>query len=315
VVIPAYNAADTIAATIESVLAQTYRPVEVLAIDDGSTDQTWEIIRSYGDRVRAFQQANAGPAAARNTGLRESKGELIAFLDADDRWFPEKLSIQWQALLQQPSVGLVHSDVIFFDVQTDRQWQSNVGRHRFVGKCTRQLMLENRILASSVLVRRKYLNRSGEFDEQFKGVEDYDLWLRLSLCCEFAYVDRPLVWYRQHAESLSANSTAMRMGELKVVQKALANLRELNRAPGDIQHDRKIRHRLRDLNWDVGYDAYRRGNYSLARRHLGNCLTCDPLNCYAAMLWCSTWFPKSCLTLLRNWKKRIAAHSGMASIP
>lgn len=303
VIIPAYNAADTIAAAISSALAQTYRPLEILVVDDGSTDKTSQVADSFGDQIRFLSQANAGPAAARNLGLRESRGELIAFLDADDRWHPDKLALQWQILLQQPSVGLVHTEVSHFDLQSEVPWRVEVGRRNFVGNCTALLLQENRILNSSVVLRREYLDQTGFFDERFKGVEDYDLWLRLSGCCEFAYLDEPLVWYRHHVGSLSSYSTAMRAGELEVVQSAIARLRKSDSlAERNLAYDQKLNPRLQALHWDLGYDAYDRGDYLRARHHLGKCLRYWPFAFHAAILWCTTWLPHGLVSKLRRAK-------------
>src|SRR5215471_2204625 len=104
-IIPAYNAERYLREAIDSVLAQTYRPIEVLVVDDGSTDQTGEIVESYGARVHYLRQTNAGPAAARNCGFIEARGDFVAFCDADDVWHTEKLERQWMHLHQRGELG------------------------------------------------------------------------------------------------------------------------------------------------------------------------------------------------------------------
>ena len=308
VVIPAFNSADSIAATIASVLAQTYRPLEIIVVDDGSTDDTLAVAQAISPAARVWRQANAGPASARNRGIREARGELLAFLDADDGWLPEKLALQVPLLLERPEVGLVHTDVTFFDPHSDREWSADVGRAQFVGHCTAAFLNHNRVLASSVLMRRALLEQTGLFDEQFVGTEDYDLWLRLSRLCEFAYLDLPLVRYRFQAGSLSSHSDRMRAGELGVVRKALATMQS-EAKPGTWAgwEPSRVRLRLRDLNWDLGYAAYEAGDYPRARQYLRDCLRQSPLHVHAAALWLASWLPRSLLSRLRFWKSRLSA--------
>jgi len=165
-----------------------------------------------------------------------------------------------------------------------------------------------------VVVRRSCLNETGMFDEQFKGVEDYDLWLRLSYICQFAYLERPLVCYRQQQGSLSTQSAAMRKGELAVVEKAISHLQtygntECQKGLGN----RQLKARLQALHWDIGYDAYAKGNYSIAREHLSELLTLRPFHFHAALLWFTTWFPGRCISALRNWKNRYTARNAVAA--
>src|SRR4051812_26302017 len=108
VVIATYNSGRFVGQAVRSVLAQTYRPFEIVVVDDGSTDDTAGVLAGYRDGVRYVYQENRGPAAARNRGIAEAAGELVAFLDADDEWHPEKLSRQWEALSASPRAGLVH---------------------------------------------------------------------------------------------------------------------------------------------------------------------------------------------------------------
>src|SRR5256885_2165082 len=115
VVIPIYNGLKYLDRAVASVLAQTYQPIEIILVDDGSTDGSWEWIASYGSQVRPIRQKNAGVGCARNTGIEHARGDLIAFLDQDDWWMPEKAARQVQAFLDDDRVGLVHTGVSHFD--------------------------------------------------------------------------------------------------------------------------------------------------------------------------------------------------------
>jgi len=120
VVIPVYNSAEYIVETIKSALAQHYKPFEVIVVDDGSTDNTKDLLEPYLHRISYLYKENGGPASARNTGVNNAKGEYIAFLDADDLWMPEKLARQMDVFNQDKSIGLVHTQYLNFENSFDR---------------------------------------------------------------------------------------------------------------------------------------------------------------------------------------------------
>jgi glycosyltransferase involved in cell wall biosynthesis len=238
IVTPAYNAAPFIGTTIESVLAQSYPCWEWIIVDDGSTDATTEIVSNCRDpRVRLVRAKHSGlPAAARNVGLSLAQGQLVAFLDADDLWEPNKLTLQVQYLAQHPHVGLVWSRYYVWVDQHKRPRQI-VPATRGIpnpGNMLSLLCLENRIGTSSVLARRKYLVSCGGFDEnqRLRGVEDYDLWLRLAARCLFGFLEQPLYWYRLHAANISGGEARIQERRIIAVERALARHPELRAAPG-----------------------------------------------------------------------------------
>src|SRR5262245_11344519 len=120
-IIPSYNRAGFVIAAVESALAQTYEKQEIIVIDDGSTDQTKQRLERYAKKIRYVYQENQVVAAARNTGVRVSRGEWFAFLDADDLWSPDKLERQLECINQKSEVGLVHTNVFFFGAETDHR--------------------------------------------------------------------------------------------------------------------------------------------------------------------------------------------------
>jgi glycosyltransferase involved in cell wall biosynthesis len=171
VIIPAYNSADYIGNAIESALAQTCPPLEILVVDDGSTDDTAQVVASYPSPVRLLRQANGGPASARNHGAREAHGDWLALLDADDTWLPHKLEQQMPAAMQ-PAVGLI----------ANYPAQAFPGLHEPVTVTFEMLWQRNRLMNSTVLIRRAVFEQLGGFDEDRNliCVEDYNLWLRVA---------------------------------------------------------------------------------------------------------------------------------------
>ena len=227
VVIPAYNAAEWISEAIQSALDQTYPPLEVIVVDDGSRDDTWLIASRFAPRARVLRKRNGGPAAARNLGIASATGEWIALLDADDRWAARKL--EKQVALAAPGVALVHTaleneadgpelpETITFDVL----WEANC------------------IANSSVLIRRDAVLALGGFDEdlKLKSVEDYHLWLRLaSTGARIVSCNEPLAFYRR-GNGLSSDTA-------KFLEASLYNVESIGRLlnlPAAMVRSRKLR--------------------------------------------------------------------------
>src|SRR5688572_15366487 len=168
VVIPAYNAARFLPRAVESVLNQSYRPLEVTVIDDGSTDDTARVLEPYRGAIHYLRQPNGGPARARNQGIAQTRGELVAFLDADDLWLPNKLSIQVRSLQDNPRAGVVHSDTFYLDNTTGVQSRRGNPPTDFTGDCYPLMFQRNRITLSTVVVRRECLEQVGGFDERIR---------------------------------------------------------------------------------------------------------------------------------------------------
>lgn len=222
VIIPAYNYAGYLPEAIESVLNQTFRDFELLVVDDGSTDNTREVMRAFlhDPKARYVYQENQGLAAARNAGIRNTNGEFVAFLDADDVWLEQKLEKQVEIMDSKPEVGLVYTDIYFIDgegkILTDRQWARRRKKTMF-----EDLLFSNVITgsASSSLIRRECLDRVGLFDESFKSLEDLDLWLRIARHYEFERVDERLTKIRHHALNMQVNVDRMAGGWMAYLAK------------------------------------------------------------------------------------------------
>jgi glycosyltransferase involved in cell wall biosynthesis len=207
VVIPAYNAAGFVGNAIESVLAQSLQPIEILVVDDGSADDTADVVARYPSPVRVIRQANGGPAAARNHGVREATGDWIALLDADDTWLPPKLEGQAE-FTGSPDVGVIHSWPYPTSVPAragfDELWKRNI------------------VHTSAALVRRAAFDEVGGFDEDraLISVEDYNLWLRMAAkSWKFVYCPGTLHSYSPAPNNLSSQRAKMARAEMVNIDK------------------------------------------------------------------------------------------------
>jgi glycosyltransferase involved in cell wall biosynthesis len=221
VVIPSYNAARYVGAAIESVLAQTAADLEVVVVDDGSSDDTERIVRGYGPKVRYLRQQNAGVAAARNHGLAESRGRLVGFLDADDTWLPRKLERQTAALAARPELRACYS--AFTAVDHDLR-PLGVRRSPRVASMLEDLLLRGNVVGSicTVLCEKALFDAAGGFDRALSQCADWDMWIRLSLLTDFLYLDEPLVTYRQHATNMSRDIRLYEKDSMLLLDKAFA---------------------------------------------------------------------------------------------
>lgn len=249
VVIPAYNVGDFLGATIESVFSQRVDEVEIIVIDDGSTDNTANVMDSYANRIHSIRQDNCGVAAARNVGLKYASGEFVAFLDGDDIWNPDNLGVKLAVLERNPEIAGVFGDFEIFDSNTTlherglrnlypvfsrNNWGvSDIFDRRdligirpdgqvtsYSGNIFGSLFLGNFILTSTLVIRRSVFAEVGHFKEQLWTNEDYDFFLRLARDTELAYVDAPLVRYRRHTNQLTSKKNIVKI--LRAVKQILA---------------------------------------------------------------------------------------------
>jgi glycosyltransferase involved in cell wall biosynthesis len=228
VVVPCFNIAEFIAEAIDSALRQDRVRVEVIAVDDGSTDSTPQVLASYGSRIRVIRQPNAGLSAARNTALAAANGDFVALLDGDDVWAPDKLGLQLQAF-EDPSVGICSTHWVFWRegqngrfppamaMLDDARSGAEPGWLRIDYE---SLLCENYVMASSVMMRREVAQRTGAFDVSLRRGEDYDYWLRASRHTQLVKLDRMLTLYRMRAGSLM-NTTLPSNTRALIVDRAL----------------------------------------------------------------------------------------------
>ena len=207
-VIPSFNAGEYITEAINSVLAQTYRLLEIIVVDDGSQDNTKEVLKPFieAQKIRYFYQENQGPGVARNLGLSKTLGDLVAFCDADDVWLPEKLERQ-VVLFNNPQTSLVYADMeIMGGSQTGAKYSEiNKIKSFFRGNAFSELVKQNFIQTSTVVARRRVLEDCGGFsrDNKFFSVEDYVLWLMVAKNHRLDYLQEVLARHRIHDANIS----------------------------------------------------------------------------------------------------------------
>lgn len=225
-IIPCYNHGRYLAEAVESVLAQTYPDVEIVVVNDGSTDDTAAVAASFGERILYMEHANRGLCASRNRAIEETDGQYVAFLDADDRWHPEKLARQVPLLEADEEVGLVHTDGWTLTGEAvGPPIAGGADQAALGGQLFERLLLGNPILAPSVVVRRRCLEGVGLFDEALGGCGDWDLWIRVCRRWKVAYVSEPLVYYRRHSDAsgMSDDHAYMLADALRVLEKTFAD--------------------------------------------------------------------------------------------
>lgn len=223
-VIPCYNAARHIGEAIASILSQTCQPIDVIVVNDGSTDDLAAAVAPFRDRIQVIDQPNSGQAAARNRALAATDATYVAFLDADDRWHPNKIARQVAVLEAQPECGLVHTAVDLIDADGHSVAASPLlppPAHRASGDCLLALLRANAIVISSVMVRQTLLDRES-FRVDICGVEDWDMWVRLAARTRFARIDEPLTDYRVHDTNFSSDNRVMSRATVKLMDGVLA---------------------------------------------------------------------------------------------
>lgn len=211
VVIPTYNSADCLARAIKSVLTQTYRDYQIIVVDDGSTDDTQVVLRSFEGQIVSVYQPNSGQACARNLGIRTSQSRYIAFLDADDEWVPRKLEKQIAFLESNPDFAMVYSDCITSGAGPFAGSHfARVGRPA-TGRVFRQFLDNCNVFTPTVVVRRDCLEFVGTFNQSLRVSEDFNLWLRIASVGKIAAIDEALAIRHPRPSSLSSTTPADHM--------------------------------------------------------------------------------------------------------
>jgi GT2 family glycosyltransferase len=277
VIIPVFNGEKYIRCAIDSVLEQDYQPIEIIVIDDGSSDATLDILHDLGNEISIYQQPNKGSASARNLGIRMAEGSYIAFLDADDYWFPEKISAQMKAL-QATGCTMAFSRFLFWNVSDDNAWpdpasllvqdpaqpeENSLVEPRWVYA---DLLLDCLVWTSTVLVHKDELIRVGGFNEDLRKGQDYDLWLRLSRTVQMAYLGQTTALYRIHGESIT-HAPNIRCYEYEIVSGAVSNWGIIGpdgRSPGKSV----VVQRIRRAAYNFSYGHWKWGDIEIGLQFL-----------------------------------------------
>lgn len=224
VIIPAYNAAKFLPQAIDSVVAQTFEDWRILLVDDGSTDNTAEVVAPYieqlGPKLKYIKQANAGLPAARNTAIRNSSAELLALLDADDIWLPERLAESVKCFEGRPQVGLAYgfnsridADGVVIDTFTRRSKYAE-------GKIARYIYMRLvQLPCPTITFRRSAVDEVGMFDETLRATEDRDLWVRIAMKYEVALVPKLIALYRTSPNAMTTDPERMLKAQQQFIEK------------------------------------------------------------------------------------------------
>lgn len=204
VIIPSYNQRIYVVEAIESVLCQSHPQIEIIVVDDGSTDGTRDALEEYRGKIQIIHQANAGISAARNTGIKQATGQYICLLDQDDLFLPDKIARQLAVFHERTDVGLVHTGaaVIRKGHEGWEFWYGHIppeylSREQYIDA----LLQSNFIVCSTVMAKRDLFLTAGLFNEGYSFGEDYDMWLRMLGYCNFAAIPEVLLDYRWHGQN------------------------------------------------------------------------------------------------------------------
>ena len=308
VVIPVYNNEPYIAAAVQSVLCQTRQPDEVIVVDDGSTDGTAEVLKSYRDRIKYVYQRNRGEPAARNRGICEAASEHVAFLDGDDLWCANKLELQMKYLDRHPECALVYSDMSTFDENgvIDASVNSRFGISPPSGRIFAALFERSLFGSGSVVFRKKCIDKVGYFDEALLVGSDYEMWLRISRHFDMGAVDQPLLSYRHHA-TMSTRGLGLKMRdgvpwEVAVISKIL----QLYPQAIDELGKSTVKRRLSRPYAGVAYARVRQNEPKEARPLLRKAMACWPTNTWYWILYGATFLNSGQIAATRKLYRRLA---------
>jgi GT2 family glycosyltransferase len=318
IVIPTYNRAKRLRTCLASVCKDAQAGQEVIVVDDGSNDETREIVQEFGPDVRYFYQQNRGPSAARNTGVREARGRYIAFFDSDDRVIQAPRQRLLGFLDDHCDVGVVFTDALVEDAQgnvtrafrraqLETFWalphEMTDGVRVFERAAfLRALILDRCYLVPSIaIIRRSALDSAGVFDEHLIGYEEWDVFVRLAAAFAFAYLDEPSAVIEKHESNLSGDLEKMIVSGVRVLDKILGGAVEL---PDDLRQ--ATVGKMNAMSFDAAYHAFVRGDAATARQRFGAHMKQWGPTVPALAYWTATWLPSRQVQRLREWKARLA---------
>lgn len=329
VIIPVYNCEEHVWRAIDSALSQTYREVEVIVIDDGSTDGTPGVLSKYGTRIRRIRQENSGVSAARNTGVEVASGEYISFLDSDDLWFEDKLAVQVRLLERYPDLDAVFSNFQTIDgdgrlleengikklysvLREKRLELSAVFTSRtsagippstaggmngdfYYGNIFSSLFSGNFINTSSITVRKSAIDRAGRFNAGLRTQEDYDCWLRLCRTNSVGYLDTPLLQTRKRPGQLTG---CVNLEDIS--KKSLEIVEGLAAEHGHLLDARAVKRRLSQKHGELALIRLCNGKTGEAREGLRKSLGYDPFSLRHILYYAWSFMPVQLSRALLN---------------
>lgn len=309
VVLPCYNAESTLQRALDSVFAQTYNNCHVYAVDDGSTDRTTQVLAANSHQCSYVSQVHRGPAAARNRAIQMSNSPFVAFLDADDEWFPPKLQRQIALLEDQPDIGLVCSVCLLNEPANEggRTFSSNV---HVSGRLFRELIRNCFVFTPTVLVRRCCLEEAGLFRESLAVSEDFNLWLRIAARWRIAYLQEPLAIVHKHPGNLSAtvsDEVRLRNG-ITAIQDVKASCGQLSPL-----ETRALREAMAERFYFYGSFLLETGAKGPSRRPLASSLRFKTFHWRALAKLALSFLPLRMFQSLMAFKPKIRQRSGLTA--
>lgn len=300
VIVPTYNCGGFVGAAIDSVLSQAYAPLEVIAVDDGSTDDTVQVLGGFGERVRVFTQANRGPAAARNHAVRQARGDYLAFLDGDDLWLPGQPAVLMGHVEKHPDTRVIYGNWGVWHPEADGSFaplpafdlkDDPVVDAAGSGWIYSKLLFDSIIHIIAAVIHRSVYDAVQGFDETLRTGSDYDFWLKVSRAYPVVKLDRPVAVYRQNHTSVTY--TVRRENNAYRLLKRALDTYGLADTAGHAVPRRAAANRLAELAFVHGYRHYWQGDAQVAQQSFMQSLAHRPWQpkaaAYALAALASRW--------------------------
>lgn len=300
VIIPTYNCDKYICEALDSVLHQTYLDYEIIVIDDGSTDTTRPIIDNRYHTVRYYHVENNGVAAARNLGILMAQGELIAFLDADDKWLPEKLEKQAAMFEADETVGMIFTENSFFNENGITTNKVNKRERLMRGDIVRNIFLNSYVATPTVMVRKSVFDAVGMFEEGLVVAEDDNMWMRIGMRYGVKLLDESMVLCRITEGSLSRKSHNIYMGVKASIEIIKNKHPDLYSRLGTST----IRRKYSDLFFSEGYNYFSQGMQKEARSNFIKSYINYPFKFKTLLYIISTYFPQWIIVKIKDTKRK-----------
>lgn len=323
VIMPVRDSEDTVAHAIDSVLLQGYGPLQFIVVDDGSADETPDILAGYGQRIELLVMDGRGPAAARNLALERARGELVAFIDADDVWWPGKLFAQVAYMQKHPEVAVTFGrferwqptdqgqdalnlpDREAYAMEASRWTSALQGTEPMQGHVTTalqgclyaELLLDSVVHIITAMIRRSLVLQHGAFDSSLARGSDYEFWLRHSRHSTMVQLDMVMASYRVHARSLTKQPW-VENGEFMVLERAI-NSYGLQAPDGRRVSETIMRKRLGAIAFGHGYLLFWLGRFAESRTWFSKALNHGHFNVRAGVYWVLTWLGPALKILMR----------------
>jgi len=309
-VIPTYNNAAYLAAAINSVLRQTSPVDEIIVVDDGSTDETAAVAKSFGSQIQYIKQDNAGPSAARNTGIKHAAGDWVAFLDADDQWTETKIEEQKRNLQQQPELALIASDMTEVSASGATLVASALARHGFLRRfkeldgsplpnALASLLQANFVPTGTVLANRQVLIEAGMFNTAIRYGEDLELWCRIASQHAITCLPKVHLLRRQHGGNVTQASMPM-LKDLTLVMETVRDWGHRSIRAQGMDPDLLVAKAWTDL----GYWYFDCGDFSSAKNAMTKSLE-NRLTGRAIFYYFCSMLPSGAVSQLRQWKQKV----------